>query len=76
MSVLTKVKWVSSNFPMVIVNRNDSRLYLTKRELVELKTEIEDFIAFYADDFEEPNIDYGIYEEEFDFKFNNEGIEP
>jgi hypothetical protein len=43
---------------MIILNRNDERLALTKLELKELRDEIDEFIAFYKEDFEEPNINW------------------
>lgn len=51
MEKLTKIKWISGNTPVIIVNRNDARLYLTKQELLDLKAEITDFINYYNDDF-------------------------
>jgi hypothetical protein len=56
MSKLTHVKWMAAQLPMIILNRNDKRLALTKLELKELRDEIDEFIAFYKEDFEEPNI--------------------
>lgn len=58
MSKLTHVKWISSNLPVIMLNRNDSRLYVTKLELKELRDEIDEFIAYYKEDFEEPNINW------------------
>jgi hypothetical protein len=58
MSKLTHVKWMSAQLPMIILNRNDERLSLTKLELKELRDEIDEFIAFYKEDFVEPNINW------------------
>jgi hypothetical protein len=41
-----------------MLNRNDDRLYVTKLELKELRDEIDEFIAYYKEDFEEPNINW------------------
>lgn len=54
---LTHVKWIGPNDPVVMITRNDARLYLTKRELVSLQEEIADFLAFYPDDFSPGKID-------------------
>ena len=51
------VKWIGPNDPMIIVTRNDARLYLTKRELVALMHEIESFTHYYREDFTEEKID-------------------
>jgi hypothetical protein len=54
---LTSVKWIGPNEPMIRINRNDTRLYLTKRELVSLMNEINGFTAYYNKDFTEDRID-------------------
>jgi hypothetical protein len=72
MSKLTHVKWISSNLPVVIVNRNDARLYLTKLELKELRDEIDEFIAYYKEDFEELNINWDDFEEFESYNFGDE----
>lgn len=51
------VKWIGPNDPMIRIVRNDARLYLTKRELLELRQEIKEFINFYSEDFSEDRID-------------------
>lgn len=51
MEKLTHIKWIGPNDPMIIIKRNDARLYLTKKELFELQNEIKDFIDFYKEDF-------------------------
>lgn len=63
MSKLTHVKWISSNLPVIMLNRNDNRLYVTKLELKELRNEIDEFIAYYKEDFEEPNVNWNGFEE-------------
>ncbi len=50
------VKWIGPNDPMVRIVRNDARLYLTKRELVALMHEIEEFTKYYSEDFSEARI--------------------
>lgn len=55
---LTHVKWASSNMPMIKVVRNNTRLYLTKRELLSLRDEIDEFISYYSRDFVEPVLDF------------------
>jgi hypothetical protein len=55
---LTHIKWISSNLPVIMLNRNDDRLYVTKLELKELRDEIDEFIIYYKADFEEPNINW------------------
>ena len=46
-----RVKWAGPNTPVVIVDRNDQRLYITKAELVAMVEEIQDFIDYYQSDF-------------------------
>lgn len=52
-----RVKWCCANLPMIIQDRLDKRLYLTKRELSDLRDEISEFIEYYKDDFSEDQID-------------------
>jgi len=65
---LTHVKWISSNLPVIILNRNDNRLYVTKLELKELRDEIDKFITYYKEDFEETNINYDDFDEWKDYE--------
>lgn len=58
MSKLSHVKWISANSPMIKLARNDSRLYLTKRELLSLRDEIDEFISYYSSEFVEPVLNY------------------
>jgi hypothetical protein len=51
------VKWIGPNDPMIRVARNDARLYLTKRELLDLRNEITEFLKYYPDDFSAGRID-------------------
>ena len=68
MTKLTHVKWISSNLPVIILNRNDNRLYVTKLELKELRDEIDKFITYYKEDFEETNINYDDFDEWKDYE--------
>jgi len=71
MSKLTHVKWISSNLPVIIINRNDSRLYLTKLELYELRDEIDEFITYYPESFVEPNINWDDFNEWDGYNFGD-----
>lgn len=57
MNEQVRVKWMAGNMPVIVVHRTDSRLYLTKRELVAIKEEIESFVDYYKDDFTEDRLD-------------------
>ena len=52
------IKWAGPNTPVIKLNRNDTRLVLNKRELVELRDEINAFMKYYAKDFKKHNIDW------------------
>lgn len=57
MAKLTHVKWIGPNEPVIsILRQKNLKLYLTKNELLDLRDEISDFIAFYPDDFSEGRI--------------------
>lgn len=64
-----RIKWASGNMPVVVCTRNDARYYLTKRELVDLRHEIDEFVKFYEDDFSDKRID--IEDEEYDFDWSD-----
>lgn len=53
---LTHVKWMAPQMPIIILNRNNERLSLTKLELKELRDEITAFMKYYKKDFRKPNI--------------------
>lgn len=74
MPKLTHVKWISHNLPCIIINRDDSRLYLTKLELEELRDEIDEFITYYKDEFDVTNINQSGFEDMslYNFGDNNE----
>lgn len=57
MTNLTHVKWISPNDPIIKIARNDARLYINKRELVDLHRELGEFLAAYADEFTPERID-------------------
>lgn len=52
-----RVKWAGPNTPYIRTEADDRRLYLNKRELVNLMHEIKSFIDFYNKDFIEGCID-------------------
>lgn len=58
MSKPVQVKWAGSNTPVIKLNRNDTMLVLNKRELLELRDEINAFMKYYAKDFKKHNIDW------------------
>ena len=61
---LLRIKWVASNVPVIELNRDNSRLYPTKKELVEIMKGIEIFINQYPESFTNETIDYtDTYEE-------------
>jgi hypothetical protein len=65
MAKLTHVRWVGPNDPTIRIIRNDARLYLTKRELVDLMKEIEEFVNYYREDFTSDRIDNETSTEEY-----------
>jgi hypothetical protein len=56
-SKVAHIKWAGPNTPFIRMADNDHRLYLTKRELVELMQEIQAFTTYYKDDFTASTID-------------------
>ncbi len=58
MSKPVQIKWAGTNTPVIKLSRNDTQLVLNKRELLELRDEINAFMKFYAKDFKKPNIDW------------------
>ena len=72
MSKLTHVKWIGPNDPMICILRNNARLYITKRELVELAREIDSFVGFYPDQFSGEQLDIETpVEDEMEITFEN-----
>jgi len=51
------VKWAGPNTPYIRRNKDDERMYMTKRELVALAAEIESFTHYYRENFTEERID-------------------
>jgi hypothetical protein len=57
---LVYVKWIAANLPCVGIRRTDERLYMSKRELLAMRDEINEFIAYYKDSFDSDNIDESV----------------
>lgn len=55
---LIRIKWAGPNTPVIELNRNDDRLYPTKREMVAIMHGIKEFMEQYPDSFLEGAIDY------------------
>jgi len=53
-----RIKWAGPNTPFIELNRNDSRLYCTKRELVAVMNGIKEFMEQYPECFTNETIDY------------------
>jgi hypothetical protein len=53
--ISVQVKWMGPN-TLYIKTGDGQRIYLSKKELKNLKTEIEDFMEFYSTDFSEERI--------------------
>lgn len=51
------IKWAGPNTPYIRFCNSDKRIYLSKRELVELAAEIDSFTDYYKEDFTEDRID-------------------
>ena len=55
-------KCAAANTPFIRYSEdaghNEGRLYLSKRELLALAAELNQFIEYYSEDFTEPRIDY------------------
>lgn len=54
---LLRIKWAGPNTPFIELNRNDARLYPTKRELVAIHNGIREFMSQYPEDFTDSRID-------------------
>lgn len=55
---LVRVKWAGANTPYLSIERLDHRIYPTKRELLDLHKELGEFIEYYKESFQEPQLDY------------------
>ncbi len=53
-----RIKWAGPNTPYIEFVRTDTRVYPTKQELLDLQKELNSFISYYEDSFEEPAIHY------------------
>lgn len=60
---LARVKWAGTHTPYVSLERTDERIYPTKRELVAMRDELDEFIKYYHESFQPHTIDL---EDEFD----------
>jgi len=58
MTKLTNIKWAGPNTPCIKLTSSQRELILSKNELKELRDQIDVFIEFYRQDFEQPNIDW------------------
>lgn len=58
---ILRIKWAGPNTPFIELNRNDDRLYPTKRELVAIMHGIKEFMEQYPESFTEETIDYEDY---------------
>jgi hypothetical protein len=52
------VKWASGNIPFIEFEQTGQRVYPSKRELLEMLTEITEFVEYYKDNFEDSRLDY------------------
>ena len=52
-----RIKWAGPNTPFIELNRNDARLYPTKRELVAIMHGIKEFMEQYPESFTNECID-------------------
>ena len=55
---LLRIKWAGPNTPFIELNRNNTRLYPTKREMVAIMYGIKEFMEQYPDSFLDGAIDY------------------
>ena len=63
MTKLTNVKWAGPNTPYIRLTNSQRQLILSKSELKELRDQIDVFMDFYKQDFEQPNIEWVDYED-------------
>jgi hypothetical protein len=50
-----KINWINANTPKIEID--DHSVILTKRDLLNMRSELSQFIEFYSTDFEKKNID-------------------
>lgn len=66
---LLRIKWAGPNTPFIELQRTDTRLYPTKRELVAIMAGIQEFMDQYPESFTSDTIDYNDFPDEFDDNF-------
>lgn len=54
---MIRTKWASGHTVLIRNSRNEGRLCLTKRELTELRQDIDRFLSFYSQEFAVERID-------------------
>ena len=52
------VKWVGPNSPAVVFSGSNTREFPTKRELLQMLSELQEFVKYYETDFEEMRLDW------------------
>jgi len=52
------VKWAGPNTPYISIERTGERVYPTKREILAMLQEIQEFVEYYKDNFSEGRLDY------------------
>jgi hypothetical protein len=67
-----RIKWAGPNTPFIELQRNDTRLYPTKRELVAIMAGIQEFMDQYPESFTSDTIDHNDFPDEFDDNFSAE----
>lgn len=65
---LVSIKWAGPNSPYFEIERNNARLYPTKRELVSIRDAINMFLDAYPEDFTKERINF---EDVFDDNWDN-----
>lgn len=52
------VKWASCNVPYIEFDQSGDRVYPSKRELLQMLKEIQEFVEYYKDRFKDPYLDF------------------
>lgn len=52
-----RVKWAGPNTALLISKQDGQRIYMTKKELIKLKAELNEFTDYYPEDFGPDRID-------------------
>jgi hypothetical protein len=74
---ILRIKWAGPNTPFIELNRNNARLYPSKRELVAIMEGIKEFMEQYPESFTVDTIDHDDFsnpEDYFEFMYNNEKV--